>query len=74
MRRMVAIVMARDTDCTIVRPSHNIDRPASGGVRVEPDPITLPRGDEVSRGDRAAVIVQCSPEPALVRKTAAVSV
>ncbi|MCB9780932.1 MAG: SDR family oxidoreductase [Alphaproteobacteria bacterium] len=73
MRRMEALIMASDTDWTILRPSRLMDRPSSGAVRVVPDAYTLPGGDEVSRVDLAATIVAELGEGAHVGKGVAVA-
>lgn len=74
MRRMEALVMgSSDIDWTILRPSRLVDRPASGRVRVECGQYTLPKGDEVSREDLAAVIVQTLTDDDFISKAAAVT-
>lgn len=73
MRRMEALIMASETDWSILRPSRLLDAPPPGPVRLARDAYTLPGGNELSRADLAKAILETLGDDSMIGCAAAIS-
>lgn len=73
MAAMEKIVMATDTDWTILRPPRLLDKPASREVRLGVDEYSLVKGGEVSREGLAEVAVKALTDREMIRHAVAVA-